>query len=176
MSINNFSGKISTDIRIIKLIVMKAYILKGLTKGNAPGLRAAVAEVVVFLCILLFAYAAFSKLMDFSNFQLQLGRSPYISPFAAILAWLIPAAETASALMMVFSRSRKYGLYIFTILMAAFTLYIGFMLLFSKNTPCVCGGIISGFSWFYHMIFNLGFLLLGISAIRNHHKNNDHPY
>ncbi|TCC98823.1 MauE/DoxX family redox-associated membrane protein [Pedobacter hiemivivus] len=153
---------------------MKDYILKEFPEGKAAGQKTSISEFIVFLCILLFSYAAFSKLMDFANFRLQLGSSPYISNFAAVLVWLIPGTEILSAGMMVFSRSRKAGLYIFTTLMAAFTIYIAFMLSFSEHTPCICGGIISSLGWFYHMIFNLGFLLLGIEAIRNYRINNHH--
>jgi len=155
---------------------MKDYILKVFPEGKASGQQNPILEIVVFFCILLFAYAAFSKLMDFGSFSQQLARSPYISSFSSALAWLIPSAEIISALMMAWSQTRKYGLYIFALLMAAFTIYIAVMLLFSSNTPCVCGGVISGLGWFYHMIFNLGFLILGISAIRTIYKNTGHPY
>jgi cytochrome bd-type quinol oxidase subunit 2 len=159
-----------------KLMLMKDYILEEFPEGKVSNEKSFVAEVVVFLCILLFAYAAFSKLMDFGNFRLQLGRSPFISAFSPLLVWFIPTVEILSALLMVFRGSRKYGLYIFTFLMASFTIYIAIMLMFSAHTPCICGGIISGMNWFYHMIFNLGFLLLGISGVRNHNKNNHHHH
>jgi uncharacterized membrane protein YphA (DoxX/SURF4 family) len=155
---------------------MKDYILDKFPETKAYSQKNLIAEIVVILCILMFAYAAFSKLMDFGNFRQQLERSPYISNFAAMLVWLLPGTEILSAVMMIFPRTRKYGLYVFTLLMLAFTLYIAVMLLFSSNTPCICGGVISGLGWFYHMIFNLGFLALAISAIRTIYKNTGHPY
>lgn len=144
---------------------MKDYILKAFPDGKAPGVKTLISEVVVFLCILLFAYAAFSKLMDFDSFRLQLARSPYISSFSFTLAWLIPAAEIISAVLMISGRTRKYGLYIFTLLMASFTVYIAIMLAFRQDVPCICGGIISGLTWLQHMIFNIIFFLLGLTCL-----------
>jgi hypothetical protein len=44
--------------------------------------------------------------------------------------------------------------------MAAFTGYIGFMLLSNIELPCSCGGVISSLSWKNHLVFNILFLLL----------------
>jgi hypothetical protein len=37
-------------------------------------------------CIILFTYAAISKLIDFENFQTQLGQSPLLSAYAASIS------------------------------------------------------------------------------------------
>lgn len=39
-------------------------------------------ETVCLLLVLLFVYAAISKLLDFENFRIQLGQSPLLSAFA----------------------------------------------------------------------------------------------
>ena len=49
--------------------------------------------------------------------------------------------------------------------MTIFTLYIGYMVAFVPKLPCSCGGIIQKMSWNQHLIFNVGFILLGVYAI-----------
>jgi hypothetical protein len=50
--------------------------------------------------------------------------------------------------------------------MIAFTIYIGAIMIFYKELPCSCGGIISALSWPAHLIFNGVFILFAIAAIR----------
>ena len=50
-------------------------------------------ELICLLYILLFVYAAVSKLLDFENFQVQLGQSPLLSAFAGWVAWIVPIVE-----------------------------------------------------------------------------------
>jgi hypothetical protein len=52
--------------------------------------------------------------------------------------------------------------------MTVFTLYLGYMLLFTPNRPCVCGGVIKTMSWDQHIVFNCFFILLSLIAIRFH--------
>jgi hypothetical protein len=64
-----------------------------------------------------------------------------------------------------FSTTRKYGLVTSTILMAIFTIYISYMLLFTSNLPCSCGGVLKQLNWSQHLVFNVIFLLLSIMAL-----------
>ena len=50
-------------------------------------------EMVCFLYIILFTYAAISKLIDFENFQTQLSQSPLLSAYAASISFLVIFAE-----------------------------------------------------------------------------------
>ena len=50
-------------------------------KLSAP-IKNGIIEIICLLYILLFVYAAVSKLLDFENFQVQLGQSPLLSAFA----------------------------------------------------------------------------------------------
>lgn len=60
-----------------------------------------IVEIICFLYILLFVYAAISKLLDFENFRVQLGQSPLLSAFAGSIAWLVPILELLIALLLV---------------------------------------------------------------------------
>ena len=55
--------------------------------------RSLLIEIIAFLFILLFVYAAVSKVLDYQKFQVQLGKSPLLTAFAGWVAWVIPAIE-----------------------------------------------------------------------------------
>jgi len=122
-------------------------------------------EIISSLLILLFVYAALSKLFEYSGFKVQLRNSEWLKPFAGIIAWLVPAIELAISLMLTVKVTRILGLYASLILLLVFTLYIAGMLLSGMRLPCSCGGIIQQLSWKQHLLFNLFFLLLSLIGI-----------
>lgn len=122
-------------------------------------------EIICFLLILLFVYAAFSKLLEYNSFKIQLGNSPFLKPVAGIIVWIIPATEVIISVMLAVTYTRKAGLYASFILLLIFTLYIVGMLLSGINLPCSCGGIIQHLSWKQHLLFNLFFIVLAFTGI-----------
>lgn len=122
-------------------------------------------ELICLLYILLFVYAAVSKLLDFENFQVQLGQSPLLSAFAGWVSWGVPIVEIIIALMLVFPRFRLVGLYAAFSLMVMFTAYIYIILHYSSFVPCSCGGVLEKMSWDQHLIFNIVFILIGAQGI-----------
>jgi len=121
--------------------------------------------VVSYLYVLLFVYAAVSKLLDFENFQVQLGQSPLLSAFAGYLAWGIPAIELIIAVLLSLSKSRKVGLLCAFGLMVMFTIYIYLILNYSSYVPCSCGGVLEKMNWTEHFYFNIGFCLFALLAL-----------
>ena len=121
-------------------------------------------EVICFLLILLFVYAAISKLFDYSSFKYQVHLSPFLSSFSNF-AWIIPAIELIIAMLLIFNTWRMIGLYASFFMMLSFTLYITLMLLFTKHLPCSCGGVLRKLSWPQHLILNIFFLILAIAGI-----------
>jgi len=117
------------------------------------------------LYITLFVYAATTKLLDYYNFQFGLTESPFISPFANILAWAVPASELIIAALLVIPALRLAGLYASLLLMSLFTIYIAAMLLFGSDIPCSCGGVLEEMSWGMHIVFNSVFVLLSAYGI-----------
>lgn len=122
-------------------------------------------EVICFLYILLFVYAAVNKLLDFENFQVQLAQSPLLSAFAGPISYIVLVVEVVIALMLSFQGSKKTGLYAGFSLMVMFTGYIVIMLNFSPFVPCSCGGILEDMSWTEHLVFNMIFVMLGYFGI-----------
>ncbi|UUW11245.1 hypothetical protein NLG42_10640 [Flavobacterium plurextorum] len=122
-------------------------------------------EVISLLYILLFIYAAVSKLLDFENFQVQVGQSPLVSAFASWIVWTVPVLELIIALLLCIPRFRIWGLLGAFSLMAMFTVYIFIVLNYSSFVPCSCGGILEKMSWKVHLVFNVVFALLAAAAI-----------
>lgn len=122
-------------------------------------------NLISLLFIVLFVYAAFSKLRDFETFTLQLAQSPLLSAYAEFIAWLVPGLEIAFAALLVFEKFRTPALYASFTLMVMFTTYIYIILNFSDFVPCSCGGVLEDLSWTQHLIFNAVFILLAAAAI-----------
>ncbi|MBF7092625.1 hypothetical protein IUY40_13900 [Flavobacterium sp. ALJ2] len=122
-------------------------------------------ETICFLYILLFVYAAISKLLDFENFRVQLGQSPLLSAFAGSIAWLVPIVELLISLLLVLKRWRLIGFFAAFSLMVMFTAYIYIILNYSSFVPCSCGGILEKLGWKEHLFFNFVFIMLAAAGI-----------
>lgn len=122
-------------------------------------------ETICILYVVLFVYAAVSKLLDFENFQVQLGQSPLLSAFAGWVSWGVPIIELVIALLLLVPRFRLVGLYAAFSIMVMFTAYIVIILNFSSFVPCSCGGILEKMGWGEHLVFNSVFVLLALTGI-----------
>jgi uncharacterized membrane protein YphA (DoxX/SURF4 family) len=127
--------------------------------------RIIVAEAISALFILLFVYAALSKIQDFEKFKVELGKSPILNAFATYVAVAVPAVEVLIALFLVMRRFQYLALYAAFSLMVMFSAYIVMILNFSSYIPCSCGGILENMTWTEHLLFNIGFVILGVIAI-----------
>lgn len=121
--------------------------------------------VVTILHIILFTYAAVSKLLDFQNFQIQIGQSPLLSAFTASVSYGVPIVEIAIVMMLMLPKYKWLGLYCSFLIMVMFTAYIFIILNFSSFIPCSCGGILEKMSWNEHLVFNIAFVIFSATAI-----------
>ncbi|MBB5440105.1 putative membrane protein YphA (DoxX/SURF4 family) [Pedobacter sp. AK017] len=117
-------------------------------------------DAVRYLFILLFLYAAFSKLYDFQKFKVQLGQSPILSDFTLLVALLVPGVEVLIAIGLAFRRSLLPALWASYGLMWMFIVYIIVILKFTDRPVCNCGGVLEQMSWDVHLLFNMGFVVL----------------
>ncbi len=125
-------------------------------------------EGIAVLFILLFVYAASSKLMDYNKFTIELGKSPLLTAFANEVAIGIPATEIIIALLLCLPKTRLTGLYASLTLMTMFTAYIVTILRFSDYIPCSCGGILQNMNWQQHLVFNCVFVVLAVAGVLVH--------
>lgn len=132
-------------------------------------------DVVSALFVVLFVYAAVTKLIDYGKFRIQIGQSPLITGFAGTVAWLIPAVEIIVAAMLTVLRFRLLGLFASFGLMVMFTAYIVVITQFSEYVPCSCGGVLEKMSWNEHLVFNLAFVVMAGVAIVLYPKEEPKP-
>lgn len=130
-----------------------------------PSLQKIVIEIICVLYILLFVYAAVSKMLDFQNFTIQVAQSPLLTAFAGFVSVAVIALELLIALLLAIPKARLVGLYGAFCMMVLFTLYIFIILNYSPFVPCSCGGILEDMGWEAHLYFNIGFTLLAAIAL-----------
>jgi uncharacterized membrane protein YphA (DoxX/SURF4 family) len=129
-------------------------------------------DITSGLLILLFIYAAASKLMDYQKFRVQIGQSPLLTAYAGFWTWLVPVAEVVVSVMLAVPTFKLTGLYLSFSLLVMFSAYITTIKWFSDYVPCSCGGVLQHMSWGTHLVFNIFFVILSASAILVH-PNND---
>lgn len=133
-------------------------------------------QIVIYFFIILFVYAAVSKLTDFENFQVQIAQSPLLSAFATPIAYGVVLGELLIALMLCFSKSRTLGLYLFLGFMTAFTVYIFLILNYSPFVPCSCGGVLEKMGWWEHLWFNGVVCFLCVLVILTEQSSTFNPF
>ncbi len=130
--------------------------------------------LVSLLFIMLFVYAAISKILDFENFNLQIGLSPILGTTAGWMPYIVLFTELATVVLLIFKRTRMLGLFASFSLMYLFTLYIYIMLTYSSYLPCSCGGILEKMTWKQHLLFNSILLMLsGLAYLAGTIKSSD---
>lgn len=135
-------------------------------KKNIMNRRKHIIEIICISLIILWSYAAFSKLADLDRSHSEMLNQVFPMWMADILYWLIPSLELGLCALLVFTKTRLLGLYGSLILMSSFTLYIAVVRtgVFGR-VPCSCGGILSNMPYSTHLLFNLFFVALALSGI-----------
>ena len=118
-------------------------------------MKKSISDMISVLLIILWVYAAVSKLADYDLFTDQLKRQPLPAWSPRLLSWALPTTEIITAVLLCFERTCKYGMIASCIMLACFTIYTGLALSGAYGSiPCSCGGIFSFMQWKGHLIFN----------------------
>jgi len=122
----------------------------------------------IFVLIILWVYAAASKLIGFDDFENQMKQQPMPQFLQVLLIYTLPPSELLVAALLVIHSTVRTGAYLSTVLLSTFTIYIALGLLkFYKYVPCACGGILRGMGWGAHLVLNIVFLGLTILIIQD---------
>lgn len=124
-------------------------------------------DICIAMIVLLFAYTAVSKLLDYQRFvfQMRLAPLPLMRTIAPVLGIVMPVIELMIVLGLLFKLFRLKALYATVALLAAFEVYITGMMLTGRHLPCTCGGIISEMGWGQHLLFNAVFIAIALWPI-----------
>nr|WP_121273269.1 MauE/DoxX family redox-associated membrane protein [Pedobacter schmidteae] len=133
--------------------------------GLFPKAKQILVDFIAYLIALFFVLAVTSKLMHLDKFETQLAESPFLSVVAAPLHLLIPAFEILMILLLVQRKTRLLGLYTAFSWFVLFTYYIAFLLNTGVPLPCACGGLWLSVGWTTQMLFNMGCIIIAITAI-----------
>ena len=133
-------------------------------KLKVTNLKSIIVEIISVLLMVLFVYSALSKLLEFQNFQAQLGQSPLISAYTGFVSYSLLIIELLIAILLAVPKSRYSALLASFGLMLMFTAYIVVILNYSSFIPCSCGGILEKLGWKEHLIFNIAFTILAAIA------------
>ncbi|PBJ08048.1 DoxX family protein [Flavobacterium sp. ACN6] len=137
----------------------------------STSIRKIIIEVICYFFASLFVYAAVSKILEFDNFQAQLGQSVIIGAYAGLVSYGILTAELAVAVLLVIPKYRSVALIFAFILMASFTVYIFIILNFSPSIPCSCGGILEKMGWKEHLVFNIMCVVVAAAGLLLHRSD-----
>lgn len=127
--------------------------------------RSVVINLTCALFVLLFTYAALSKILDFQKFQIELGKSPLINSFSIWVAYGIPVSELVLVFLLFVQRTQLFALYCSFSLMIMFTAYIIAILQYSDYIPCSCGGVLQNMTWTEHVWFNVFFIVISAASV-----------
>ncbi|MEO7989271.1 MAG: MauE/DoxX family redox-associated membrane protein [Chryseolinea sp.] len=123
-------------------------------------------ELITALLVILFVYAAFSKILEADTFKRQMLNQPLPGALKENLFWLVTGTEIATSILLLIKPLRYFGLMLACFLMAAFTLYVILILANAfAYVPCSCGGVLNSMSWQVHLIFNIFFTLLAFTGL-----------
>ena len=140
--------------------------MKHFLKYQNKGLKhIIITDLISGLLLLLFLYTSLSKFADHETFKNVLLASPLLSPLADLIAWVLPFIEIVIVVLLFIPAFRLKGLYASLITILLFTLYLIYMILFTPNLPCSCGGVVQLLTWPQHIVFNLFFIFLSVIGI-----------
>jgi hypothetical protein len=125
-----------------------------------------VKQFSTFALILLWVYAAVSKLIDYPTAKAEMLNQVFPDAVALLMVWAVPAVELLTAMLLVVPRTVYIGHLVSCFLLLSFSVYIalGLFNVYSRM-PCTCGGIISQLTWVQHLAFNLFFFGLTLVTI-----------
>lgn len=123
------------------------------------------------LLLALWVSSALHKLMHFDTFRADILRQPFSDGLGQVLVYSLPVVEVAVVFLLISGRCRWVGYGLSSLLMAAFTTYVGLAWIGAwTKLPCGCGKLIAWMSWGQHFWFNLFFLLISVFGWVLHHK------
>lgn len=133
-------------------------------------LRYILVEIISALLILLFVYTGIDKLGNIVRFRKTLAASPLIGSMAGPISLFLPFAELSIALLLLIPALRKWGLVASLVIMSLFTFYITYMIYFTPDRPCTCGGVLPQMTWRQHLMFNIFFTFLAATGLGLHKR------
>lgn len=122
--------------------------------------------IVSGLLIILWTYAAVSKLKDFGKFRHSMLSQIFPRWMGRLLTYLLPLFELSLAILLIFPGTRLFGMYASLFLMLLFTIYVGGAVFRVYNRyPCACGGLFTRMGWHKHFRVNIYLTIVALVGV-----------
>lgn len=121
---------------------------------------------IIILCCTVFLYSGTIKIWNLekiTQFQRVLTTFPLIGNYAKFLSYAIPGIEYLVCLLLIFRKTNRTGLQLFSGIMIIFTLYIMYLFIRGGDLPCLCGGLFEKLTWRQHIGANI--LLISVAQL-----------
>lgn len=116
--------------------------------------------------VILWVYSSLSKLVEWAYFKHAMKTQVFPVWVGKILIYILPPVELGVAALLIFDKTRLYGMYASLFLMGAFTLYIaGAVFNVYTKRPCACGGLFTRLGWNRHFKVNIWLTLIATAGI-----------
>jgi len=126
-------------------------------------------EVVYLFLILFLSYTSFFKMMNMSSFQTNIFKTGVFSEhIIEPLSYAVVISEII--LIIILISKRVLGLYLFSLMLMAFTIYISYLNYNQLYEVCGCGGILNGMQYKYHLLVNLGLIAGALFVLMQYKK------
>lgn len=150
-----------------KLVITDHKITAWLSRTLPAKHRSPVFQLICILLVILWSYAALSKLSDYEESRRQMLNQVFPVWMAEVLTWLVPLTELLLALSLLWKRVQRKALLFSRNLLLLFTAYIAITMSNAfGRIPCSCGGILKDMGYWTHFFFNLFFVALSAIAIK----------
>lgn len=125
----------------------------------------ALAVLCSALLIYLFVQTGLSKILYHSIFSIQMGKQPLPNWSKPILVYALPLMEWTTVLLLLFRRTRLWGLLTAMSLMFTYTVYayLAYKEVYGY-VICACGKVFEDMGWREHFYFNAKHTLVALAG------------
>ena len=119
-------------------------------KVKFTGIIRLLSILFMYLTMVVFVLSGVSKLADLTSFYQSLVTLPGVTDKSAyVISFAVPSLELLLALSWFMGFSRRRNSYAICALLVIFTLYLGYLYLFTETPDCSCLGVLSAYArWF----------------------------
>lgn len=124
-----------------------------------------IAETIIFLLLLMWAYTFVSKLIDFDTFERQINGAYLLSALGSALPYVLQILHLSIVVLLIKKSWRKMGLITSLFILLIYTAYLVYILKFAPSIPCSCISLFRGLKWDDQFWLNLAVLTLNIIGL-----------
>ncbi|MBO0353532.1 hypothetical protein J0656_05835 [Muricauda ruestringensis] len=129
--------------------------------------RTSVIYTIVLLLSMFLMYTGLTKVWEGDLFYHNIIDSPIFGgeSMALVTSWVFPFLEILTAMALLWSKTRRLGLFMDLGLFLAITIYLVSNIYFSESIPCTCRTFFSMLDWQGHLYLTLGCLVITVLTI-----------